>query len=37
MERKESFGQLVALGCDVAVYTPAPYRRPSLGRPSKEF
>ena len=30
----ESFGQLVALGFDVTVFTPAPYRRPRLGRPS---
>ena len=29
----ESLGQLVALGCDVTVYTPAPYQRPRLGRP----
>ena len=33
----ESFGQLVALGFDVTVFTPAPYRRPRLGRPCKEF
>ena len=26
----ESFGQLVALGFDVAVFTPAPYRRHRL-------
>ena len=31
---EERLGQLVALGFDVAVFTPAPYRRPSLGRPS---
>ena len=31
---EESFGQLVVLGFDVAVFTPAPYRRPRLGRPS---
>ena len=30
----EDFGQLVALGCDVTACTPAPYRRPRLGRPS---
>ena len=29
-----SFGQLVALGFDVAVFTPAPYRRRRLRRPS---
>ena len=33
----ESFGQLVVLGFDVTVFTPAPYQRPGLGRPSKEF
>ena len=30
---KKRFGLLVALGFDVAVFTPAPYRRPRLGRP----
>ena len=30
------FGQLVALGFDVAVFTPAPYQRCSLQRPSME-
>ena len=30
----ERLGQLVALGFDVAVFTPAPYPRPRLGRPS---
>ena len=34
--RAESLGQLVVLGFDVAVFTPAPYRRPRLGRPSRE-
>ena len=29
-----TFGLLVALGCGVAAYRPAPYRRPRLGRPS---
>ena len=29
-----SFGQLVALGFDVAVFTPAPYQRRRLRRPS---
>ena len=32
----KAFGQLVQLGFDVAVFTPAAYRRPRLGRPSKE-
>ena len=27
------FGQLVVLGFDVTVFTPAPYQRPRLGRP----
>ena len=31
----ESLGQLVRLGFDVAVFTPASYQRPRLGRPSK--
>ena len=30
----KDFGQLVALGFDVTVFTPAPYQRPRLGRPS---
>ena len=30
---EESFGQLVALGFDVAVFTPAPYQRSRLERP----
>ena len=30
------FGQLVVLGFDVAVFTPAPYQRRSLRRPSME-
>ena len=33
----ESLGQLVVLGFDVTVFTPAPYQRPRLGRPSTEF
>ena len=33
----KAFGQLVQLGFDVAVFTPAAYRRPRLGRPSMEF
>ena len=31
---RKAFGQLVALGFDVAVFTPAPYLRPRLERPS---
>ena len=34
---KESFGQLVVLGFDVTVFTPAPYQRRRLQRPSMEF
>jgi hypothetical protein len=34
---KESLGQLVVLGFDVAVFTPAPYQRRRLQRPSMEF
>ena len=34
---KKSFGQLVTLGFDVAVFTPAPYQRRRLRRPSVEF
>lgn len=34
---KESFGQLVVLGFDVTVFTPAPYQRCRLQRPSMEF
>ena len=33
----ESIGQLVALGFDVTVFTPAPYQRRRLRRPSMEF
>ena len=33
----KAFGQLVALGFDVAVFTPAPYPRRRLRRPSKEL
>ena len=32
----KAFGQLVVLGFDVTVFTPAPYQRPRLGRPSME-
>ena len=32
----EDFGQLVVLGFDVTVFTPAPYQRRSLRRPSME-
>ena len=31
---EKDLGQLVALGFGVAAFTPAPYRRPRLGRPS---
>ena len=31
------FGQLVRLGFDVTVFTPASYQRRSLQRPSMEF
>ena len=34
---KEAFGQLVVLGFDVTVFTPAPYLRRRLQRPSMEF
>ena len=34
IQHTESFGQLVGLGYDVTAFTPAPYQRPSLGRPS---
>ena len=33
----QSFGQLVVLGFDVTVFTPAPYLRRRLQRPSKEI
>ena len=33
----KAIGQLVRLGFDVAVFTPASYQRPRLGRPSMEF
>ena len=32
----KAFGQLVVLGFDVTVFTPAPYQRRSLQRPSME-
>ena len=32
----KAFGQLVALGFGVAAFTPAPYQRPRLGRPSNK-
>ena len=35
--RAKAFGQLVVLGFDVAVFTPAAYQRPRLGRPSMEL
>ena len=34
---EESLGQLVVLGFDVTVFTPAPYLRRRLQRPSMEF
>ena len=37
IQREEAFGQLVALGFDVTAFTPVPYRRPRLGRPSMEI
>ena len=37
LSKAKAFGQLVVLGFDVAVFTPAPYQRPRLGRPSMEF
>ena len=33
----KAFGQLVVLGFDVTVFTPAPYQRRRLQRPSMEF
>ena len=33
----EAFGQLVRLGFDVTVFTPASYQPRSLRRPSKEI
>ena len=35
--REESLGQLVLLGFDVTVFTPAAYLRRRLQRPSMEF
>ena len=35
--KEESFGQLVLLGFDIAVFTPAAYQRRRLQRPSMEF
>ena len=37
MAAKEGLGQLVPLGFDVAIFTPAAYRRPGLGRPCEEI
>ena len=34
---KKVFGQLVMLGFDIAVFTPASYQRHRLWRPSMEF
>ena len=36
-QQNESFGQLVVLGFDITVFTPTPYQRRRLQRPSKEF
>ena len=36
-EQAKALGQLVRLGFDVTVFTPASYQRPRLGRPSMEF
>ena len=36
MTQAKDFGQLVVLGFDVTVFTPAPYQRRSLRRPSME-
>ena len=36
-ELAKAFGQLVVLGFAIADFTPAPYQRPRLGRPSKEL
>ena len=36
MTKAKAFGQLVQLGFDVAVFTPAAYQRGSLPRPSME-
>ena len=37
LSHKKAFGQLVVLGFDIAVFTPAPYLRRRLQRPSMEF
>ena len=37
MTTAKAFGQLVQLGFDVTVFTPAAYQRRSLQRPSMEF
>ena len=34
---QKAFGQLVQLGFDVAVFTPAAYQRRGLRRPYEEF
>ena len=36
MTQAKDLGQLVVLGFDVTVFTPAPYQRRSLRRPSME-
>ena len=35
--RQKAIGQLVVLGFDITVFTPAPYQRRRLQRPSMEF
>ena len=37
MHQRKLFGQLVQLGFDVAVFTPAAYQRRGLRRPYEEF
>ena len=37
MADAKAYGQLVVLGFDVTVFTPAPYQRRSLRRPLMEF
>ena len=37
LSKAKAIGQLVRLGFDIAVFTPASYQRPRLGRPSMEF
>ena len=37
LSKAKAIGQLVVLGFAIADFTPAPYQRPRLGRPSMEF